>query len=148
MGSLAPVGLRTEVLSRWIEMQLESLIIPEVDAAKEAGELIHNLPKLWLEASSMERRKLILTMLDAVYIDAKKAKTIVAIKPKPPFLPILQVATSRAGADIRILNEPPNSSLKSSSVLLVETGEAGTLRYRSVFSLVKERRGLIVQFKN
>jgi len=62
-------------------------------------------------------------MLDAVYVDAKKTKTIVAIKPKPPFLPILQVATSRAGADIRILNEPLNSSSKGSALLLVETGE-------------------------
>jgi site-specific DNA recombinase len=62
-------------------MQLESLIIPEVDAAKEAGELIHNLPKLWLEANATERTKLILTMLDAVYVDAKKTKTIIAIKP-------------------------------------------------------------------
>ena len=31
---------------------------------------------------------------------------------------------------------------------LVETGEAGTLRYRSVFSLVKERRALVVEFQN
>jgi len=108
---------------RLLEMHMESLIVPAVDAAKEAGELIHKLPKLWQEADASERRKLILTMLDAVYIDAKKYKTIVAIKPKPPFLPILQVATSRAGADIRILNEPPNSALKGSSVLLVETGE-------------------------
>ena len=107
-------------------MELESLVIPEVDAAEEAGELIHNLPSLWHEANSSERRKLVLTMLDAVYIEAKKTKTIVAIKPKPPFIPIFQVAVSQEGADIRIINEPLNSSSKSSSVFLVETGEGWT----------------------
>ncbi len=59
-------------------------------------------------------------MLDAIYIDAMKTKSIVAIKPKPPFKPVFQVAASREGSDIRILNEP----LSSSSVFLVETGES------------------------
>ena len=59
-------------------------------------------------------------MLDAVYVDAKKLKSIIAIKPKPPFKPVLQVAASRKGSNIRILNEP----LEGSSVFLVETGES------------------------
>ena len=61
-------------------------------------------------------------MLDAVYVDAKKTKSIIAIKPKPPFKPVFQVAASRGGSDIRILNEP----LEGSSVFLVETGEGQT----------------------
>ncbi len=63
-------------------------------------------------------------MLDAVYVDAKKTKSIVAIKPKPPFKPVFQVAASREGSDIRILNEPLNGSF----VFLVETGERACLR--------------------
>ena len=59
-------------------------------------------------------------MLDAVYVDAKKTKSIIAIKPKPPFKPVFQVAASCEGSDIRILNEP----LEGSSVFLVETGES------------------------
>ena len=102
-----------------MELELESLIIPEVNAAEEAGNLIHNLPRLWAAANLEERRKLLLTMLDAVYVDAKKYKTIVAIKPKPPFIPIFQVAVSRKESPIRILNEP----IKGSSVFVVETGE-------------------------
>ena len=66
-----------------------------------------------------ERRKLLLTMLDAVYVDAKKIRSIIAIRPKPPFKPIFQVAVTKEGSDIRILNEP----IKGSSVFLVETGE-------------------------
>ena len=65
-----------------------------------------------------------LTMLDAVYVDAKKTKSIIAVKPKPPFKPVFQVAASREGSDIRILNEPLNGS----SVFLVETGESRTPR--------------------
>ena len=61
-------------------------------------------------------------MLDAVYVDTKKTKSIISIKPKPPFKPVFQVAASREESDIRILNEP----LEGSSVFLVETGEGWT----------------------
>ena len=62
-------------------------------------------------------------MLDAVYVDAKKTKSIIAIKPKPSFKPVFQVAASREGSDIRILNEP----IEGSSVFLVETGESASI---------------------
>jgi site-specific DNA recombinase len=104
---------------RLLEMELESLVVPGVNAAEEAGNLIHNLPGLWAAANLEERRKLLLTMLDAVYVDAKKYKSIVAIKPKPPFVPVFQVAVSKKESPIRILNEP----IKGSSVFVVETGE-------------------------
>jgi len=105
-------------------MELESLVIPQANAAEEARKLVMNLPRLWANANQEERRKLLLTMLDAVYVDAKKAKSIIAIKPKPPFKPVFQVAASREESDIRILNEP----LEGSSVFLVETGESRTPR--------------------
>ena len=79
-----------------------------------------DLPRLWAEANQEERRRLLLTMLDAVYVDAKKTKSIIAVKPKPPFKPAFQVAASCEESDIRILNEP----LEGSSVFLVETGES------------------------
>ena len=62
-------------------------------------------------------------MPDAVYVDAKKYKTIVAIKPKPPFIPIFRVAVSKKESYIRILNEPLETPSKVPSVFLVETGE-------------------------
>jgi hypothetical protein len=71
------------------------------------------------KANLEEKRKLLLTMLDAVYVNAKKCKSIVAIRPKPPFKPIFQVAASHEGSDIRIVNEP----YKGSSVFLVEMGK-------------------------
>jgi site-specific DNA recombinase len=107
-----------------LEMESESLVIPQANAAEEAGKLINDLPRLCLKANQEERRKLLLSMLDAVYVDAKQTKSIVAIKPKPPFKPVFQVAASRKGSNIRILNEPLNGS----SVFLVETGESRTPR--------------------
>ena len=86
-------------------------------AAEEAGKLIMDLPKLWKNANQEERRNLLLTMLDAVYMDVKQTKSIVAIRPKPPFKPVFQVTASRKDYNIRILNEPINGS----SMFMVET---------------------------
>jgi len=107
-----------------LEMELESLVVPAVNAAEEAGNLIMNLRELWASANLEEQRKLLMTMLDAVYVDTRQARSIVAIKPKPPFRPVFQVAASKEGSDIRIINEP----IKGSSVFLVETGESRTPR--------------------
>jgi len=74
------------------------------------GKLILDLPRLWSNANIKERRKLLLTMLDAIYADAKQTKSIIAIKPKPPFKPVFQVSALREGSDIRILNEPLEGS--------------------------------------
>ena len=56
--------------------------------------------------------------------DNTKNNVIVAIKPKPLFRPVFQVAATREGSGINILNEPFNGS----SVFLVETGESRTPR--------------------
>ncbi len=58
-------------------------------------------------------------MLDGIYFDTKDAKSIVAIKPKPAFIPIFQVAVTREGSDVAQLKEedlPPS---------LPESTEAG-----------------------
>jgi site-specific DNA recombinase len=44
----------------------------------------------------------------------------IKIKPKPPFKPVFQVAASREGSDIRILNEPVGGS----SLFLVKYDKA------------------------
>jgi site-specific DNA recombinase len=103
-----------------LEMELESLVVPAANTAEKAGNLIKNLRNLWAEANLEEQRKLLLTMLDAVYVDVKKTKSMVAIRLKPPFKPIFQVAVTKEGSDIRIINEP----IQGSPVFLVETGES------------------------
>ena len=60
-----------------------------------------------------------LSMLDAVYVDAREIKSIIAVKPKPLFKSIFRVAATREKSDISIVNEP----YKSSALFLVETGD-------------------------
>ena len=90
---------------RYLEDRLASLVVPGVDAAKEAGKLLEDLPSLWDEANQSERRKLLLTMLDAVYVDTVEEKAIVAIRPKPAFMPLFEVATTREGSEVVLITE-------------------------------------------
>ncbi|MCH7653288.1 MAG: hypothetical protein IIB14_06380 [Chloroflexi bacterium] len=90
---------------RQLELELESLVFPRAVAAEEAGKLIERLPELWEEANLHERRKLLLTMLDGVYIDAKYEKRVVAIKPKPAFGPVFLVTATKAGSDVVLIHE-------------------------------------------
>ena len=60
-------------------------MVPEIDESNQAGKLLENLPELWKEADLGERRKLLLVMLDAVYVETVEEKAIVALKPKPAF---------------------------------------------------------------
>ena len=64
-----------------------SLVVPGVDAAKAAGKLLRDRPALWEQADLTERGKLLLSMLDAVYVDSVEEKSIVAIRPKLDFRP-------------------------------------------------------------
>ena len=76
-----------------LEWVLESLLVPEVDAAKEAGRLLADMPRLWAGATLQERHQLLTTILDAVYIDMKGRKSIVPVKAKPVFQTLLWLAT-------------------------------------------------------
>ena len=100
-------GYRRE--KRSLEDKLANLVVPGVDAAMEAGNLLENLPVLWQEADLTERRKLLMAMLDAVYVDTVEEKSVVAIRPKPAFRPIFEVATTREGSGIALINQTPRT---------------------------------------
>ena len=71
-----------------LEDSIAGLVVPLVDAAKEAGELLEDLPSLWEAATLAEHRgSCCLTMLDTVYVDTIDEKAIVAIRRKPAFRP-------------------------------------------------------------
>lgn len=97
---------------RALEEELANLVVPGVDAAKEAGKPLENLSTLWGEANLAERRKLLITMLDAVNVDTVQEKTIVAIRPKSAFLPLFEVATTREGSDVVLIKEPPQTNFE------------------------------------
>ena len=94
---------------RSLEESIAGLVVPGVDSAKEAGELLEDLPALWEAATLAERRKLLLTMLDAVYVDTIDEKTIVAIRPKPAFRPLFEIATTRAKSGVVLIKETPQA---------------------------------------
>ncbi len=70
---------------RDLDEKLRTLVVPEVDAATAAGELVENLPALWERADLSQRRKILMTMLDGVNGDTVQNKAIVALRPKPAF---------------------------------------------------------------
>jgi len=100
---------------RRLELELESLVVPEVNAAEEAGNLLQDLPHLWEQASKAERRSLLQARLESVYVDHKDAKAIVAIQPKPAFRAVFQVATINADSGVILIKEPPDQPQKAPS---------------------------------
>ena len=68
-----------------IEFDLASLMVPEANATEEAGKLLLDLPHLWVGANLEERRKLLLTILDTVYVDAKGSRRVVEVRVKVAF---------------------------------------------------------------
>ena len=104
-------GYRKE--KRSLEDKLANLVVPGVDAAMEAGKLLEDLPVLWEEADLTERRKLLMAMLDSVYVDTAEEKSVVAIRPRPAFRPIFEVATAREGSGIALINQTPQTQEES-----------------------------------
>jgi site-specific DNA recombinase len=96
---------------RRLELDLESLVVPQVSLSEDAGKLLKELPSLWAGATMGERRKLLLAMLDGVYIDTKELRRVVAIQPKPAFRPIFEVATMKAGSGLTLIKESPANSI-------------------------------------
>ena len=93
-----------------LELELESLVMPEVDAIQEAGKLLQDLPKLWEGATVDERRRLLMAMLDAVYVDTR-INTVVELKPKAPFRSLLPFAVEGSDANANLYNDHPTRTL-------------------------------------
>ena len=68
-------------------------------------------------ATLEEQRKLLVVVHGAIHINARRIR-VIAVKPKPPVIPVFRVAASKDGSEIRIINE----TLKESALFLVETG--------------------------
>ena len=76
---------------------------------QRSQERLCNREVRWSEVTLAERRKLLLTMLDAVYVDTVDEKAIVAIRPKPAFRPLFEIATTRAGSGVVLINQTPQT---------------------------------------
>ena len=76
----------------------------------------------------------------------KNTKSVIAIKPKPPFKPVFQVAARREGVVIKIINGLEKDS-PSPSVFLVEAGESPSPSYPKLLShSLREQPALAIVF--
>jgi len=87
--------------------RIAALVSPDQETALRAGKLLEDLPALWNHATLGEQRSLLLTMLDAVYVDAREEKRIVAIKTKPAFHALFEIATMKEGSGIVLVSRDP-----------------------------------------
>ncbi len=71
------------------------------------------LPQLWEEADLRERRKILVAMLEGLYVDTVEEKAVVALRPKPAFQALFQIATTREGSGVVLYNENPPSRFSS-----------------------------------
>ena len=86
------------------EDRIASLVSPDQESAIRAGKLLEDLPDLWEKATMDERRALLFTMLDAVYVDAREKERVVAIKPKAAFRSLFEIATMEEGAGVVLVS--------------------------------------------
>jgi len=82
---------------------LETLVIPEADATLNAGKFLDNLGTVWQEASLEERHRILVNMLEAVYVDLV-CKSIVGLVPKPPFYRLFESLETNRESKVLIVN--------------------------------------------
>ena len=90
---------------RSLEETLAGLVAPAIDATKEAGKLPENLPSLWAEANLAGRRKLLLDNAGGHLRRHGGRKGNRGHSPQAS--PLFEIATTREGSDVILINEPP-----------------------------------------
>ena len=75
-----------------LQEQLQALVVPDDGPMVSTGAYVENLANLWLAATLGERRAIVLTTVDAVYVDVDNEQ-VAYIQPKADFLPLLAAAS-------------------------------------------------------
>ena len=73
----------------WGESTPDSSRLPRQRKPGYTAGLAQHLPELWAAADLSERRRLLLTVLDAVYVDAHETRALVSVRPKAAFEAVL-----------------------------------------------------------
>ena len=107
-----------ELEKRILEAKMETLVVPEIEAAFNAALLIESLGALWEKANAEERRKILLGMLDAVYLDLAQGKGLVGLSPKPVFRALFESTESKENATLHLLKTKSSGSGESDDELL------------------------------
>ncbi len=111
---------------------LDSLVVPEEDAAVRAGEFLEGLGMVWDKAILEERHKLLAGMLDAVYVDLGASRRIVGLQPKPVFYHLFDTLKQNPDSKVTIFREAKKETgpvlTTGPGTVMVETGEGRTPR--------------------
>ncbi len=86
------------ILNR-LEVELSGLYIPEFDGVEVAGNILEDFGTHWKTLDIRHRHEILVTMLDAVYVDIENVK-VIGLLPKEDFIPVFLAMTERK--DIKI----------------------------------------------
>jgi hypothetical protein len=114
-----------------LQESLDTLVVPEMDAAIKAGELIENLDNMWRGSTPEEKHRFLTIMLDAVYVDLLNTRKIVGLLPKPAFYQLFESIKQKPDSKVTIFNPHEKENAPDSPervVGMVETGEGRTPR--------------------
>jgi len=89
-----------DIQRKLLQGSLDALVVPEIDAALDAGELLENLGEIWEKATIEEKHKLLATMLDVVYVDLLTSRTVVGLLPKPAFYALFEALKQRLDSKV------------------------------------------------
>jgi len=85
-----------------------------------------------------QRLYLLVALLNAAHVDTVKEKSVVAIRPTPAFRPIFEVATTREGSGIALINQTPQIRNEA------EASESCSWWRRGRVELYRERRLIVL----
>ena len=87
--------------------------------------LSEGLPELWERSNLDERRMILMTMLEGVYVECKEERRVVAIKPKPAFRPLFEIAMMREGSGVVLVRDDDELDDSSRTGAKPITGPSG-----------------------
>ena len=118
-----------ELQRKLLQDRLSTLVIPEMEAAMDAGAFLENLGIIWTKATMEEKHKLLVIMLDAVYVDLLTSRKVVGILPKPAFYHLFESLKRQKDSKVIVFKpddypeDNDQTDCHNTMVGLVETGE-------------------------
>lgn len=91
-----------------IDRQIEQTSVVTPPAVEDAAKLFEDIPMLWNEATTEERRTLVRSLVDLVYVDLE-TKQVTAIKPTQAFRELFGVGID-VGPDTPVKLVPPGEA--------------------------------------
>ena len=66
-----------------LNSELEALVIPQIDMAREPSRFLRDLPEPWADATLPERYRLLTSVVDTVYVELENGPSILGYSPSP-----------------------------------------------------------------